>query len=209
LNPLRDRCQKAIAYFHENTVNRILLPLQQYVEQSDVLRRAKVFHKHLLELEDDVRLFLENMKRVRYNNILLADTMNLTVPRHRETTSASQKTTNNKTPKKKNKAPSGEPEIDTRTQSLILFKEGKSIAEIAELRQLAISTVEGHLATFIGYEIPIEAFFTPEELAEVTKALAPILDMEKPSFKPIYEQTGGKYSYGKLKMAFNYHAKKN
>ncbi len=39
---------------------------------------------------------------------------------------------------------------DTKQETLDLFKEGNSIAEIAEQRGLAISTIEGHLTHFVG-----------------------------------------------------------
>lgn len=42
------------------------------------------------------------------------------------------------------------PKIDTKLVSYDLFKEGKSIAEIAYKRSMAISTIEGHLAHYIG-----------------------------------------------------------
>ncbi|MBK8142259.1 MAG: helix-turn-helix domain-containing protein [Chitinophagaceae bacterium] len=38
---------------------------------------------------------------------------------------------------------------DTHTESFRLYKEGQSIAAIAKTRKLAISTIEGHLTTFV------------------------------------------------------------
>lgn len=43
-----------------------------------------------------------------------------------------------------------EPQINTKQQSFNLFQEGKTIAEIASARNLVISTIEGHLSTFIA-----------------------------------------------------------
>ncbi len=53
-------------------------------------------------------------------------------------------------PKRKRKEKSDEVKTDTKTRSYNLFKEGKSIAEIAKERNFAISTIEGHLAWFVG-----------------------------------------------------------
>jgi ribonuclease D len=38
---------------------------------------------------------------------------------------------------------------DTRSKTFTLYKDGKSIAEIASIRQLAIGTIEGHLTHYI------------------------------------------------------------
>ncbi len=54
------------------------------------------------------------------------------------------------TPKKERKEKSVEEKIDTNILSYNLFKEGKSMAEIAKERNLAIGTIEGHLASFVA-----------------------------------------------------------
>lgn len=54
---------------------------------------------------------------------------------------------------------------DTKMVSFDLFKTGKSIKEIAAERNLAHSTIEGHLAHFVGTgEIKIEEFLNPEKV---------------------------------------------
>ncbi len=53
---------------------------------------------------------------------------------------------------------------DTKQVSLELFKEGKTIEEIAKERSMAFTTIEGHLAHFAGTgEIDIHEFVTPEK----------------------------------------------
>ncbi|HXS58728.1 MAG TPA: helix-turn-helix domain-containing protein [Hanamia sp.] len=54
------------------------------------------------------------------------------------------------TPKKERKEKSVEEKTDTNILSYNLFKEGKSMAEIAKERNLAIGTIEGHLASFVA-----------------------------------------------------------
>ncbi len=56
--------------------------------------------------------------------------------------------------------------------SLELFKSGKSIEEIAEARNLAVSTVAGHLTRFVqSGEIPISSFVTEKQCALAEKLL--------------------------------------
>jgi GTPase SAR1 family protein len=52
---------------------------------------------------------------------------------------------------------------ETKKISYDLYKEGKSISQIAGERKLNITTIEGHLAFYVGTgEIPIDKFVSPE-----------------------------------------------
>ncbi len=53
-------------------------------------------------------------------------------------------------PKRERREKSDEIKTDTKTLSYNLFKEGKSVTEIAKERNFAVSTIEGHLAWFVG-----------------------------------------------------------
>jgi hypothetical protein len=69
--------------------------------------------------------------------------------------------------------PDTEPEIpekktkpDTKQMSLSLWKEGKSIDEIAAERNMAVSTIEGHLAHFVGTgDLELGYFVAPPKAA--------------------------------------------
>ncbi len=52
--------------------------------------------------------------------------------------------------KKERKEKNIETKTDTKTLSFNLFKEGKTVAEIAKERNFAVSTIEGHLAWYVG-----------------------------------------------------------
>ena len=52
--------------------------------------------------------------------------------------------------KRERKDKSDEIKTDTKTLSYNLFKEGKSVAEIAKERNFTIGTIEGHLAYYVG-----------------------------------------------------------
>ncbi|MDR1666410.1 MAG: helix-turn-helix domain-containing protein [Bacteroidales bacterium] len=204
IQPLSDRCRKAVAYFHSHTVERILLPLQARIEQFQFARRARTFHKNIIELEKDVVLFLENMKRVRYNNVPLVEGLELTVPVRKNIFTPFASTNGNVTDKPGKEKTTDQPAPDTHRVTMEMFNSGLSIQAIAEQRHLQVSTIEGHLAKFIGKEVPAEKIFTPDELEALSTLLQPLLSMEKPEYKPLYEQAAGKYSYGKLRMAFQY-----
>lgn len=86
----------------------------------------------------------------------------------------------------------------TKMLSFLLYKEGKTIAEIAKERNLAIGTIEGHLTYFITTgEIQIDSIVSPGKQAIVKTAV------EKhgiESHKTLVENMGREISYGELKM---------
>ena len=82
--------------------------------------------------------------------------------------------------------------------SLKLFKEGKSIKEIASERDLVFGTIENHLLTFIpSGEIKIEDLI-PLEKAEALKKL--VGEMTYEGIGDLKVQLSDKFSYRELKM---------
>ncbi|MDL2243630.1 DEAD/DEAH box helicase [Bacteroidales bacterium OttesenSCG-928-J19] len=78
---LRERCCKAVEYFHKEVAGNILVPLQGYITEFKGGKKAKVFLNNLIRIEEGIILFLEDMKRVRYNNVPLTEDLDLPVPR--------------------------------------------------------------------------------------------------------------------------------
>lgn len=59
--------------------------------------------------------------------------------------------------------------VDTKAVSFDLYKQGKSVAAIAEERKFTISTIEGHLAHFIALgELSIDELLPQEKQARIT-----------------------------------------
>ena len=79
------------------------------------------------------------------------------------------------------------------------FNAGKSILEIARLRELAETTIETHLAQAVqaGESLDPRAFYGEAEENEMRAALD---GYEEEALKPVYEQLGGRISYGKLRI---------
>jgi hypothetical protein len=86
---------------------------------------------------------------------------------------------------------------DTVSVTLGLFKQNKSVQHIAEQRELAVGTIEGHLATAIEQgRIDYKEWLTDEEIDIIAKAW---LDAPESGNKYIYDLLGQQYSYGKIK----------
>lgn len=95
------------------------------------------------------------------------------------------------------------PKVDTKEQSYLLYKEGKSIDEIAALRNLSRSTIENHLAHYVVKgKLPLSDFVT-EEKARRIRAVLP----KATSLTEAKVLSGDDISYGEIRMvmaAFNF-----
>lgn len=79
-----------------------------------------------------------------------------------------------------------------------LFKQGKSMADIAIERQMAPSTIESHISTYIGLGLlPVEDVLDREKINKMKNYM-----MAHPSLrhKELKDTFGDEYSYGEIKM---------
>lgn len=103
-----------------------------------------------------------------------------------------------KTPKREIKKTRQSSLNGTYTESLRLFKSGKSVAEIAKIRELTRNTIENHLAKFIpSGEIKIEELVPLHKVEPIRAAISQFQDTGMLS--PIKEYLGDGYSYGEIK----------
>jgi len=93
--------------------------------------------------------------------------------------------------------------IDSKNVSLDLYKEGKSIVEIAKERGLSTQTIEGHLAHFVGRGILDVTAFVAEE--KVNKVLALLSANNHKSLKEIKEKLGDEISYNELNFVVQHY----
>jgi len=92
--------------------------------------------------------------------------------------------------------------VNTKRVSFDLYKTGKTIAEIAAERNLAVSTIEGHLAYFIvRRELDISEFLTTEQVDEIADFFE---ERNTGSLAEAKVHFGERYLYGQLKMVLEY-----
>ena len=90
------------------------------------------------------------------------------------------------------------PKIDTKMLSLELFEQGLNISQIADKRDMVVSTIEGHLAHFVARgELAIDSLLPPERQQTVEQKL---LQMPNSKFSEVKLALGGDYSYGEIKL---------
>jgi ATP-dependent DNA helicase RecQ len=103
-----------------------------------------------------------------------------------------------KTPKREKKKTRQSNLNGTYTETLRMFKSGKSVAEIAKIRELTSNTIENHLAKFIpSGEVKIEELVPLHKVEPIRAAILQFQETEMLS--PIKEYLGDSYSYGEIK----------
>lgn len=91
--------------------------------------------------------------------------------RHNIETNMSAITDDPKKQRKEKTTVSTTPKTESRVISFNLYKEGKAIHEIAKERNLAASTIEGHLASFVSTgEIELDRFVSKEKQSLIKEA---------------------------------------
>ncbi|MBN2611915.1 MAG: helix-turn-helix domain-containing protein, partial [Bacteroidales bacterium] len=98
--------------------------------------------------------------------------------------------------------PVKEKKPDTKQVSFELYRSGKTIAEIAEERGFAATTIEGHLAHFAGTgELDILDFVTPEKVEMITDYF---LSTEDYRLGPAKEVLGDDVTWVELKFVLKH-----
>jgi len=203
---LEARVDAAKGYFEP-----LLTAMAERIEEkrAELKKEKSGVKQYLRELEDIQRLFHDQRQKIYKAQSLITATKSgeeLTRarlaqpdrPQPPETTAAG--VDKPKAPKKKEqekKSPTKKK--NTKAVSLELFNQGLSVKDIAAERALAMVTIEGHLAHWIGEgQIDIERLVSREALDEIT---ATFKQLETRYLKPVHEALGGKYDYGTLSFA--------
>lgn len=86
---------------------------------------------------------------------------------------------------------------ETKAETLRLFREGKTVTEIAAARDLTVSTIENHLASFLALkEVAITDLVSQEKIVVIQKALS------KNGYLPLKylkDTLGDDYTYGEIR----------
>jgi hypothetical protein len=91
---------------------------------------------------------------------------------------------------------------DTKNISFELYKEKKSVEEVAKIRGLVPSTIEGHLAHYVSLGLlPVSDFITKERLQLIAQTIENETDA---SLKELKEKSEQDISYSELKMYKSY-----
>lgn len=208
--PLLERLQKGSAYY-SNLLWAQLKILLQHREEMQHKKRVKTYLAGLsdvdqllfkkLEEVDKVIHLTESILTEKYTFDFSASLQRRTAERLSLIEAIRQKTAP-PAPKKKKGSKKSKNEPGTRDITFALFRSGKSVTEIAHERELAVSTIEGHLASLIGTnQIDIHELVPAAEFAEIARLISSNPDAQ---LSQLVAMADGKFSYGKLRAVIAY-----
>lgn len=193
---LQLRTEAAVSYFSKAITDDLLAPMLSHYLEVKVKQRVKQYLKSLDELKqvfvrkkqqlEQARVLAEGLAKGDAVADVLEKVQGMATP---EITAGVEEPFKNK-------------KEDSRTISLQLLQQGKTIAEIAEERGLVRSTIEGHLIPFIlTGEVAIEAFADAETREAIMKAVMFSKDKKPTAIKAALGDT---FSYNEIKAVLCY-----
>ncbi|MFI5188484.1 MAG: helix-turn-helix domain-containing protein, partial [Chitinophagales bacterium] len=196
---LHERISAAIHYFINATDEKLLTSLNDHIETMKIKNKTKKYVKELYELKHQVerrKIQLENLMNI--SKIMNESGSSEDILKATEGLQRPVIIDVPKEQKHRGKIEKGE----TQKISLQLFKKGKSIIEIARERNLAFSTIEGHLAGFIATgEIDILRIVDKIKLEKISELIEKNPALTSSELK---QQLGDDFSYGQIKAVMNY-----
>ncbi len=187
---LSERMGKANSYFSEilnALINRINTQRKSLKKEAKV----KVYLKELEQLED---LYIKQLRQITKLSLLIKNTLDDRVLskedlRNAQLPKSTGKPINTKK-EQKDKTPTAQISYD-------LYRSGKNMAEIAEERGFVISTIEGHLASYVEKgEIDVKELIKEDRLEKILEVTKKDLD----NSAAIKAELPDDYSYGEIKL---------
>jgi hypothetical protein len=187
--PLQERMGAAVAYFIRAIDHELIAPVQEQIAEIRGKKKVKkplqilaalkiVFARKKQQLEQALRIVSGPAKGEEATDLL----------------SGFQEQKMEKAQKPKRG--------DTHRISLELYKEGRTVADIAARRGLAVTTVETHLASFIPTgEIDVKELVPEGKISVVVSA---IKEMGGNSITPIKHRLGADYSFSEIRAVMKY-----
>ncbi|MFH1004792.1 MAG: helix-turn-helix domain-containing protein [Bacteroidota bacterium] len=180
---LNQKITGAKKFFIDKIQNELISPLNAFQSHLKGKKKVRKFSKQVDALEIFLWRKIKSIERTSFGNLAFE-------------VSPVEKKVNHAEIKKK-LLPGG-----SKLETLNFYKQGLKIEQIAKQREMAISTIEGHLSEFVSTgEINIYDFLN-NPLLERIKAITDKTGYEKLS--PIKNVLGEEATYGQIKMAVNY-----
>ena len=184
---LQQRVNKAILYFAKIFADEILLPLQEHLSSLQYASKVKKYFREVQKIEAVLNNHLQKLNAILYGDLIFVQyehSSQLNIPKP--------------VPIKKQRPEKGASHRDT----LLLYKQGKSLHEIAEMRNLAPGTIESHLASFVYTgELSIDELVKPEKASTILK----IINSIGMSATTIKQRLSDDFTYGEIRAVMNYY----
>jgi hypothetical protein len=190
---LQERVPKAIDWFSKSVAEDLLQPLQEHIKSLKYTSKVRQYVTELKKIESFTWQQLIKLQQVVYGETPLWKGNNPYI----QLMPAATEGEGNR-PRK-----AAQEKGSSQRTSFQLFNEGKTIAEIATMRNLTAGTIESHLADFIKTgELEVYRVVNPQKVDAILKLMPTI---ESLSATPIKEKLGEDYSYGEIRAVINYY----
>jgi len=174
---IRTRAESAIRYFTDEINAKIILPTESHIDQYKSESDLRKHLKQLVYLLDDIWHLMKDLYNLKYLNEQVYKGEVKYKP------SAKVEFASKKKSKKG----------DTFKQTLDLFRNGKSIGQIAEIRMLAIGTIETHMLKHVkSKEVTVKELIKKNRY---DKILSYVLDNSDKSVTEIVTNIGFEIKY--------------
>jgi len=203
---LHERTKAAVDYFSKAIDEKLVACVDLHFEE---MKKEKKVKRYLNETAEIKKVFLRQ-KQILQHTLELAESL---MKADKDLMSQAEKihqpikidlAKEEETVKRSGRLPKGE----TAKVSLQLYKEGKTISQIATERNLTYSTIESHLSEFIPTgEVEVHELISPSKLETVMA----VLKDEKiiPSSGILKSKLPNDFSYGEIKAAIRYWERHN
>ncbi|MDR1544486.1 MAG: helix-turn-helix domain-containing protein [Prevotellaceae bacterium] len=192
---LQERCQKAVEFFYPLYIDNLLLPMRENIQNFYGVKKSKAYYKNLLNIEQDLMLFIEDLKKIRYYDKPFINGELLKIPQNKVETEIEKKIEEISKEPKRQKG-------DSAKLSFEMYQKGKPIAEIAAERKVTESTIFGHLSICISSgQISVYELVSREKVEQIL----PLIDAETKSTSVIKNQLGDDISYDEIRAVMRHY----
>jgi len=182
---LQQRVNKAILYFAKELHEKLLVPVREHLHTLKYASKVKKYTKEVEGLSLVIQSQMEKLNTIAFGDLIFVQ---YALPEAARVAGA---------PVKKQKAEKGASHRDT----LLLYREGKSLYEIASMRNLSLTTIEGHLASFVySGEVRIGELVVSEKVDEIMDAI----DKVGLSVGAIKQRVDDNISYSEIRAVMNH-----
>ncbi|MEM0941214.1 MAG: helix-turn-helix domain-containing protein [Bacteroidota bacterium] len=189
INHLNERIEKAKTYFL-TILSPIADKIQSHLQTVTKEKKVKAYLKELGNLED---AFIKKIRDIERMSFLVMTLKTGGAPALSFKYSTSQLLTQ----KSRSASKSQKDKTPTATITYELYKQGKTVEEIANDRTLTVGTIEGHLAHYVeNGTIPIEDLVDAKKVEKIKE----VLESEAVGLGEIKSKLPKNYSYGEIKL---------
>ncbi len=182
---LRERCDKAICYFTDQIARQIAAPLREHINGLAYKKKMKRYLQQAQLVEEACWIRIDRLYRATYldEKLYRGDIVHSREKHKRIESSATRA--------KKEKG-------GTFRDTLDLHRQGKTVREIAEIRNLAVSTIQTHIVRWIS-EGEIDVYdVLPREMIETVTAY--MKQTGTTALGAIRSALGDRYDYNDIRM---------